>query len=130
MQFRALLAGAVALAALATPAFAAEYLDGAVKSVDIGGQMVLTGSNDMTLYIFDKDTAGVTNCYDTCAEKWPPLFADEGATPEGDFTLVERTDGTSMWAYKGMPLYFWVEDMAPGDVTGDGVGGVWHLAVE
>lgn len=130
MHFRSLLAGAAALALLAGPAFAADYLGGAVKSVDIGGQMVLTGANDMTLYIFDNDTQGVTNCYDRCAERWPPLFADEGAAPEGDFTLVERTDGTTMWAYKGMPLYFWIEDMVPGDITGDGVGGVWHLALE
>jgi len=130
MRLHSLLAGATALALLAAPAFAAEYLGGEVKSVDIGGKMVLTGSNDMTLYIFDNDTPGVSNCYDTCAERWPPLFAADDAVPEGDFTVVERTDGTKMWAYKGMPLYFWVEDMAPGDITGDGVGGVWHLALE
>jgi predicted lipoprotein with Yx(FWY)xxD motif len=130
MILRNILAGAALLAALASPAFAAEYLGGAVKSTEIGGKMVLTDANDMTLYIFDKDTAGVTNCYDTCAEKWPPLFADASATAEGDFTLVDRTDGTKMWAYKSMPLYYWVEDMAPGDVKGDGVGGVWHLAIE
>jgi predicted lipoprotein with Yx(FWY)xxD motif len=130
MILRNILAGAALFAALASPAFAAEYLGGAVKSTDIGGKMVLTDANDMTLYIFDKDTAGVTNCYDTCAEKWPPLFADASATAEGDFTIVERTDGTKMWAYKDMPLYYWVEDMAPGDVKGDGVGGVWHLAIE
>jgi predicted lipoprotein with Yx(FWY)xxD motif len=130
MILRNILAGAALFAALASPAFAAEYLGGAVKSTDIGGKMVLTDANDMTLYIFDKDTAGVTNCYETCAEKWPPLFADASATAEGDFTLVDRTDGTKMWAYKSMPLYYWVEDMAPGDVKGDGVGGVWHLAIE
>lgn len=130
MHLRSLLAGATALALMAAPVWAAEYLGGEVKSVDIGGKMVLTGSNDMTLYIFDNDTPGVTNCYDTCAEKWPPLFAADDAVPEGDFTVVERTDGTRMWAYKGMPLYFWVDDMAPGDITGDGVGGVWHLALE
>lgn len=130
MQFRSLLLGAAALALFAAPGFAAEYLGGDVKSTDIGGQMVLTDANDMTLYIFDKDTAGVTNCYDTCAEKWPPLFADETAAAEGDFTIVERTDGTKMWAYKDMPLYYWVEDTAPGDIKGDGVGGVWHVALE
>lgn len=48
----------------------------------------------------------------------------------GDFTLVERTDGTKMWAYKSMPLYYWYEDKAPGDISGDGVGDVWHLAIE
>ncbi|MHA6296873.1 COG4315 family predicted lipoprotein [Devosia sp. CAU 1758] len=130
MQFSSILAGATALALLATPALSAEYLGGDVVSTDIGGQMVLTDFNGMTLYIFDKDTAGVSNCYDTCAEKWPPLFADADATAEGDFSVVERTDGTMMWAYKSMPLYYWVEDMAPGDIKGDGVGGVWHLAVE
>src|SRR5690606_27324376 len=118
------------LATLATPVFAADYLGGAVKSTDIGGKMVLTDSNDMTLYIFDKDTAGVSNCYDTCAEKWPPLFASDTDKAEGEFTIVDRTDGTRMWAYKDMPLYSWVDDNAPGDRTGDGVGGVWHLALE
>lgn len=130
MNFRNILAGTALLAALATPAFAADYLGGAVKSTDIGGQMVLTDANGMTLYIFDKDEPGVTNCYDSCAEKWPPLFADDAAAAEGDFSIVERTDGTKMWAYKSMPLYYWVNDMAPGDITGDGVGGVWHLAIE
>ncbi|MFC3703860.1 hypothetical protein ACFOOL_03715 [Devosia honganensis] len=124
------IAGAAALALFAAPALGADYLDGAVQSTDIGGQMVLTDANGMTLYIFDNDEPGVSNCYDDCAVKWPPLFADAEAEPEGDFTVVERTDGTAMWAYKGMPLYYWYEDAAPGDITGDGVGGVWHLALE
>lgn len=130
MQIRSLVLGVAALALAAAPTLAAEYLGGAVKSTDIGGKMVLTDAAGMTLYIFDKDTAGVTNCYDTCAEKWPPLFADAAAAADGDFSIVERTDGTRMWAYKDMPLYYWVDDKAPGDITGDGVGGVWHLAVE
>ena len=129
MQFRSLLAGATALALLAPPAMAAEYLGGTVMSTDIGGQMVLTDANGMTLYIFDNDEPGVTNCYDTCAERWPPLFADDTAMAEGDFSIVERTDGSKMWAYKDMPLYYWVKDEKPGDTTGDMVGEVWHTAV-
>ncbi len=39
MNFRNILAGAALLAALVTPAFAADYLGGAVKSTDIGGKM-------------------------------------------------------------------------------------------
>ncbi len=130
MHIRSLLLGAAALALAAAPGFAVDYLGGAVKSTDIGGQMVLTDAGGMTLYIFDKDEPGVSNCYDGCAQKWPPLFADETAQAEGDFSIVERTDGTKMWAYKEMPLYYWVDDKAPGDITGDGVGGVWHLAIE
>ncbi len=82
----------------------------------------------MTLYLFDNDQPGVSNCYDNCAQNWPPLLAGEGAMAEGDFTLVTRTDGTVMWAYDGWPLYLWVKDTKPGDVTGDLVGGVWHVA--
>jgi predicted lipoprotein with Yx(FWY)xxD motif len=130
MTIRMLMASAAALAMLAAPSLAAEYLGGAVKSTDIEGKMVLVGENDMTLYIYDKDEPGLTNCYEQCAINWPPLMAEDGATPEGDFTLIERTDGTQMWAYKGWPLYYWIKDTKPGDVTGDEVGGVWHLALE
>jgi predicted lipoprotein with Yx(FWY)xxD motif len=122
--------GAAALALFATAAIAEDYVGGAIKTMEIGGKEVLVGANDMTLYTFDKDAVGVTNCYDKCAENWPPLIADAGAKPEGDFTLVDRTDGSKMWAYKGWPLYFWVKDEKPGDTTGDMVGEVWHTAVE
>ena len=122
--------GAAALALFATAAIAEDYVGGAIKTMDIGGKEVLVGANDMTLYTFDKDAVGVTNCYDKCAENWPPLIADAGAKPEGDFTLVDRTDGSKMWAYKGWPLYFWVKDEKPGDTTGDMVGEVWHTAYE
>lgn len=122
--------GAAALALFATAAIAEDYVGGAIKTMEIGGKEVLVGANDMTLYTFDKDAAGVTNCYDKCAENWPPLIADAGAKAEGDFTLVDRTDGSKMWAYKGKPLYFWVKDEKPGDTTGDMVGEVWHTAYE
>jgi len=126
----AILLGAAALATLSTAAFAEDYVGGAVKSAEIGGKEVLTDANGMTLYTYDKDTAGVSNCYDKCAANWPPLLGSADAKAEGDFSLVDRTDGTRMWAYKGMPLYLWVKDTKAGDTTGDGVGGVWHTAVE
>ncbi|UJW83876.1 COG4315 family predicted lipoprotein [Devosia sp. SL43] len=132
MKFRSILAGVAALALLAMPAFAVDYLGGAVKSTDIGGKMVLTDTNGMTLYTFDKDTNGdgKSVCNGDCAVKWPPLMADAAAAADGDFTVVTRDDGSKMWAYKGWPLYYWYEDVAAGDIKGDGVGGVWHLAIE
>lgn len=130
MKLRSIIAGATALAMLsAAPVFAEEFAGGAIMSSEVGGQTILTDANGMTLYTWDNDEAGVTNCYDQCATNWPPLIAADGATAEGDFTLVERTDGTQMWAYQGEPLYLWVKDEAPGDTTGDGVGGTWHTAV-
>lgn len=122
--------GAAMLALFTTAAFADDYAGGAIKSVEMAGKEMLTDANGMTLYTFDKDTAGVSNCYDDCAANWPPLFADAGAAADGDYTIIDRTDGTKMWAYKGKPLYLWVKDTKPGDTTGDGVGGVWHTAYE
>ena len=82
-------------------------------------------------YTFDKDTQGsASNCYDKCAENWPPLIAPADTAVDGDFTLIDRTDGTKIVAYKGWPLYLWVKDQKPGDTTGDMVGEVWHTAYE
>jgi predicted lipoprotein with Yx(FWY)xxD motif len=118
MNFKSLVLG-IALSATATLAMAA----GPVVS-DTG---LLVDANGMTLYIFDKDTAGVSTCYDGCADSWPAYIADAGASAAAAFTLVERNDGLAQWAVDGMPLYYWAGDQAPGDATGDGVGGVWHV---
>ena len=91
---------------------------------------ILVNSAGMTLYTFDKDAAGVSNCYGDCAVKWPPVTAAAGAKAADDFSLVTRKDGAQQWAFKGMPLYLWQGDKKPGDVHGDGMGGVWHLAKE
>lgn len=72
---------------------------------------------------------GVSACYDKCAVNWPPLLAPEDAVAEGECALTERTDGTTQWAYGGMPLYLWIKDTKPGEATGDGVNEVWHTAV-
>jgi predicted lipoprotein with Yx(FWY)xxD motif len=95
---------------------------------DSGMGTILVDAHGMTLYTFDKDAPGVSNCNGKCAENWPPLMAEQGAMAEGDCTLVERDDGGMMWAYKGKPLYLWIKDEKPGDTTGDGVNDVWHVA--
>jgi len=109
----------LALALLATPALAQSVMnkDG-----------ILTDAKGMTLYTFDKDKGGKSSCYDTCAKNWPPLLADAAAKAEGDYGLTDRTDGTKQWTYDGKPLYLWVKDQKPGDMTGDGFNGVWHVA--
>ena len=88
---------------------------------------VYTDEKGMTLYTFDKDEANKSNCYDECAKNWPPYLAAADAKAEGEWTLVDRTDGTKQWAYEGKPVYLWVKDTKPGDVTGDMVGEVWHV---
>jgi predicted lipoprotein with Yx(FWY)xxD motif len=92
-----------------------------------GGVMV--GPNGMTLYTFDKDTAGSGKsvCVDKCAVNWPPFMATAGASAKGDWSIVTRADGSHQWAYKGSPLYYWIKDQKAGDKTGDDVGKVWHV---
>lgn len=90
---------------------------------------IYTDAKGMTLYTFDKDEPGKSNCYDQCAVNWPPFLAEAGAMAEGEWTIVDRTDGTKQWAYEGKPLYLYIEDKKAGDVTGEGKGGVWHVAM-
>lgn len=87
----------------------------------------LVNASGMTLYSFDKDSSSASNCYSQCAVNWPPAVAAPGDKAEGKYTLVKRNDGSSQWAYNGQPLYLWINDNNPGDKTGDGVGGVWHI---
>jgi len=89
---------------------------------------VFADSKGMTLYTFDKDTAGKSACNGPCAQNWPPLAAKAEAKPMGDWTVVTRDDGSKQWAYKNKPLYTWVKDSKPGDTSGEGVNNVWHVA--
>lgn len=91
---------------------------------------VLVNSAGMTLYTFDKDPADASKsmCNGPCATNWPPLAADKGAMPSGDWKPLTRDDGGMQWAYKGKPVYLWIKDQKPGDRSGDGVNGVWRLA--
>ncbi len=116
MKFLTIMAAALALSTSAVFAAPAGKANG-----------VLVDGKGMTLYTFDNDTSGTSNCYGGCAKSWPPFIAASGAAAEGDFTLVERKDGAMQWAVNGQPLYYWAGDRKPGDVNGDGVGGVWHV---
>lgn len=98
------------------------------KEAEVNGTKIYTDAHGMTLYSYDKDATGKSNCYDKCATNWPPLKAAAGAKAEGEWTVVKRTDGTHMWAYDGKPLYTFVKDKKAGEATGDGMGGVWHVA--
>ena len=92
---------------------------------------VLTNPAGMTLYTFDRDTAGSGKsvCNGPCATNWPPFAAPADAKAAGEWSIVTRDDGSKQWAYKGKPLYAWSKDQKPGDKTGDGfLNNAWHVA--
>lgn len=109
--------------------FVARADDAPVKVFVKDSQAILTDTRQMSLYTFDKDTTGKSNCNGGCAAKWPPLLAEDNATATAPYSLVTRDDGKQQWAVNGQPLYAWIKDTKPGDTTGDGVKGVWHLAI-
>jgi len=114
------------LAALgALPAAATEP---AVVADSAKGKILVDGAG-MTLYVFAKDEPDKSACNDPCSVNWPPLRAAADARTTEPWSVVLRDDGTGQWAYKGKPLYRWVQDHKPGDVTGDGrLNGAWTVA--
>jgi predicted lipoprotein with Yx(FWY)xxD motif len=92
---------------------------------------ILVDGKGMTLYMFTKDTQGASVCKGACETNWPIFYAGNlqvsGNLKAADFTTITRDDGTKQTAYRGMPLYYWVKDLKPGDTTGQGVGSVWYV---
>ena len=98
---------------------------------DVLGEF-LADDKGMTLYLFTKDEPNVSNCYDKCEDAWPVLHT-EGAPQAGDgvdatlLSTTTRKDGSVQVTYNGWPLYYYVKDTKPGDVTGQDVGEVWYV---
>jgi predicted lipoprotein with Yx(FWY)xxD motif len=110
------------------PAKAEDY--GPFKPMQTGIGKVLTDAKGMTLYTFDKDQSGKSNCNGECAVYWPPAAAAASDKPVGDLTIIKRDDGSLQWADEGKPLYTFKNDMKPGDTAGDKKNNVWHAVME
>lgn len=93
---------------------------------------ILVDGEGMTLYMFTNDTqdSGESVCEGDCLVAWPPLEGEPTAGEGVDESLlgtIERSDGSTQASYNGWPLYYWAQDTAPGDVTGQGVNDVWYV---
>jgi len=90
----------------------------------------LTDIKGMTLYFFKKDAPGKSACEGECVAKWPVYFVETVAAKDGldagSFGTITRGDGKKQTTYKGMPLYFFAGDKAPGDTNGQGIKDVWY----
>ncbi len=95
----------------------------------------LVDGRGRTLYMFDADPEGTSECYDTCATAWPPLATTGAPTAAGDVDQKElststRSDGITQVRYYGHPLYTYAQDAMPGQTTGQGLtqqGGMWWV---
>jgi predicted lipoprotein with Yx(FWY)xxD motif/plastocyanin len=95
---------------------------------------IITDQQGMSLYTFDSDGIRESNCNVQCAATWMPLMTSASGPSSvpgellSDIATFTRLDGTTQVAYKGRPLYYYVGDAVAGDIRGDGLGGIWHLA--
>jgi predicted lipoprotein with Yx(FWY)xxD motif len=91
---------------------------------------ILIDPAGLTLYVFDNDLTmpGKSVCINACALNWTYMAAKDTDKPQGDHSIIVRDDGQKQWAYKGRPLYRFVNDNKPGDRIGDGMRGAWHVA--
>ena len=123
----AIFAAAIALLALPGIVTAANAQVVAGRAIPGHGTLLVATSNQMTLYTFDNDVAGsgVSNCTGGCLANWPPLTIGGGDTPTGGTgvtgtlgTIVRSDTGATQVTYDGKPLYFFINDAAPGDTNG------------
>ncbi|BAS09268.1 secreted repeat of protein [Arthrobacter sp. Hiyo4] len=83
------------------------------------GQM-LFDAKKQAIYIWESEESITPECYDDCAEAWPPVLTDGAPTASGEVDsallgTTKRQDGTTQVTYNGHPLYFYAHE-GPGEV--------------
>ena len=94
---------------------------------------ILTDAEGRTLYTFAEDEPNVSTCQnDPCPQTWPPLTIESGTPVAGEgvpgqLGVIERQDGSRQVTYNEIPLYRFINDTAPGDANGQGIGNRWFV---
>jgi len=106
-----------------------------IKTASSSGGTVLTDGSGRAVYLWTKDSGGMSACTGACAGAWPPVTTTGTATASGsakasDLGTITRSDGSKQVTYDGHPLYYFSGDSGPGTATGqgsDGFGAKWWL---
>ncbi len=104
----------------------------ATATVNGTSKTILTTAEALTLYYRTFHVPPSTVCSGGCAGAWPPLVVSGLGTPTsatslpGKLTIVADANRNQV-AYNGHPLYTYSGDTGPGQTTGEGVGGIWHV---
>lgn len=113
-----------------TPASPAKALL-TVRQTSVG--YVLATSTGRTIYWYSADTkgSGKSTCTGSCLTAWPAVTGAPAAAPgvqlAGKLGTITRPGGVVQATYNGYPLYTYAQDMAPGQATGNGAAGAWHV---
>jgi predicted lipoprotein with Yx(FWY)xxD motif len=96
---------------------------------------VLVDSKGFTVYMLTADTNGHSTCSADCLEYWPVVPAPAGSDMSpvqgvsAALATTMATSGALMLTAGGRPLYTYIGDVTPGQVTGEGLntfGGTWY----
>jgi predicted lipoprotein with Yx(FWY)xxD motif len=134
-----LLAGALAVAAAVAIVAAVLATNSSAKTSAVGktmhnaalGKTILVNRSGLTLYSLSAERHGRFICTSSaCIALWKPLVVAKGVKPTGvsNLTTVKRPDGRRQVAFRGAPLYRFVQDTKPGQINGNGFKdvGVWR----
>jgi predicted lipoprotein with Yx(FWY)xxD motif len=99
-----------------------------VASTSLG--KVLVDAKGMTVYLLTADSSGHSTCSAACLQYWPPVAPGTAAsTVTGKVASTTTPGGPKIATVGGWPVYTFIQDQKPGDVTGEGVatfGGIWY----
>ena len=98
------------------------------------GKTILVNLQGLTLYSLSVERHGRFICKNAaCTSIWKPLLIKKGRKPTGvtGLATVKRPTGQIQVAYRGAPLYHFVQDRKRGDIKGNGLKdvGTWHVVV-
>ena len=76
---------------------------------------MLFDKSGQAIYLFDAETTPTPECYDECAEAWPPVLTTGPPVAAGRVAVdllgtVARKDGSTQVTYNGHPLYFYAHE--------------------
>ena len=131
-------AGSPAGGAYATPASTAPTTSAATQTIALKTEStrvgtILASSRGLTLYYYseDKPHSGKSVCTGSCATALPPLAAPvrapAGVRLPGPLGMITRAGGVTQVTINGYPIYTYAGDKAPGQDTGNGIEGAWHI---
>lgn len=96
------------------------------------GKTILANRLGLSLYSLSVERHGRFICTNSaCLSLWKPLLIPKGVKPTGvtGLTTVKRPTGKIQVAYRGAPLYRFVNDRKRGDIKGNGFKdvGTWRV---
>jgi predicted lipoprotein with Yx(FWY)xxD motif len=103
-----------------------------IKAADSRFGTMLFDASGQAIYLFDKEKTAESQCYDACAEAWPPVLTEgppqaTGGARADKLGTTKRTDGTTQVTYAGHPLYFYAHEGKNQVLCHNvrGFGGLW-----